>query len=364
MDRRQFLKLAGGTALGPAVSRFAGNGAGSVLASGPAALAHQSTARPNYGPDPAPGTGPAPVTRKLMVLTLNPRLPSKGNVRAHQFFGYNDPDLLIANHIRDLRHASFGYANYVVAENILIDDFARWPATDNGIRYDEQRYLDEWAFLNQHRRVNTDIGPINYYALLDEFNIFERVRSGQIDEVWSITTPFGGVKWEAVMAGPGASNSNGPPLGGTDHAGRRFVIMAYNYERSLTEMLHSYGHRAEGHLSHAHRNVPEHDNLWRRFLRREHVTPGIAEVGNVHFPPNAVRDYDYSNPGAVQCNADDWYHYPYLNNERFRAMSSSEWSSDGRQFFLWWFRHMPHLAGDCDGIAHNWWRYIVDPNTY
>ena len=45
-------------------------------------------------------------------------------------------------------------------------------------------------------------------------------------------------------------------------------------------------------------------------------------------------------------------------------MSSSEWSSDGRQFFLWWFRHMPHLAGDCDGIAHNWWRYIVDPNTY
>ena len=67
----------------------------------------------------------------------------------------------------------------------------------------------------------------------------------------------------------------------------RFVIMGYNYERGLPEMLHSYGHRAEGHLSHAHRNVPERDNLWRRFLRREHVTPGMAEIGNVHFPPNA-----------------------------------------------------------------------------
>ena len=166
------------------------------------------------------------------------------------------------------------------------------------------------------------------------------------------------------MAGPGATNSNAPPLGGTDHAGRRFVIMAYNYGRGLSEMLHSYGHRAEGHLSHALRNVPERDNLWRRFLRREHATPGMAELGNIHFPPNAVQDYDYSNPGAVQCNADDWYHYPYLNGERFRAMSSSEWGSNGRLFYLWWYRHMPHLAGDCDGIAHNWWRYIVDPNTY
>ena len=83
MDRRQFLKLAGGTALGPTVSRFAGNGAGSVLASGPAALAHQSTARPNYGPDPAPGAGPAPVTRRLLVNINQPAfLPSQGNVKA------------------------------------------------------------------------------------------------------------------------------------------------------------------------------------------------------------------------------------------------------------------------------------------
>ena len=137
MDRRQFLKLAGGTALGPAVSRFAGNGAGSVLASGPAALAHQSTARPNYGPDPAPGTGPAPVTRKLMVLiNLNPYVcqAMAESGLTNSYFHWNNPDWLVENHIRDLRHASFGYANYEVAVscavNIVVDDFARWPATD------------------------------------------------------------------------------------------------------------------------------------------------------------------------------------------------------------------------------------------
>ena len=362
MDRRQFLKLAGGAALGPAVSRFAGNGVGSVLASGPAALAHQSTARPNYGPDPHPATRPAPVTRRLLYINLDPYVPNHGGGRLHSYFHWNNPDWLVENHIRDLKHASFGYANYEVAEKIVVDDFAQFPAKKDGYRYSEDSYIAAW----RTRWTTMDFyqpDRLDYHSLMNEFRIIERVRDGQIDEVWHVGPPYDG-KWEASMAGPGASNSNGPPIGGTDHAGRRFVIMGYNYERGLPEMLHSYGHRAEGHLTHAHRNVPDRDNLWRRFLRREHVTPGISEVGNVHFPPNAVRDYDYANPVAVRANADDWYHYPWLTGERFRAMSSSERGSNGRLFYLWWYRHMPHLAGDCDGIAHNWWRYIADPNTY
>ena len=362
MDRRQFLKLAGAAIPGAGASRLLASDAGSALAGGLADVAQQSTLRPNYGPSPAPGTSPAPVTRKLLYINLDPLVPNHGGGRLHSYFHWNNPDWLVENHIRDLNHASFGNANYVVAEKIDITDFARFPAKTDGYRYDENSYIAAW----RTRWTTMDFyepDRLDYHSLLNEFRIIERVRDGQIDEVWHMGPPYDG-NWEAVMAGPGASNSNAPPIGGTDHAGRRFVLMAYNLERTLSEMLHSYGHRAEGHLSHALRNVPERDNLWRRFLRREHVTPGISEVGNVHFPPNAVRDYDYSNPGAVQCNADDWYHYPYLTGERFRAMSSSEWSSNGRLYFLWWFRHMPHLAGDCDGIAHNWWRYIADPNTY
>ena len=357
MDRRQFLKLAGGAALGPAVSRMAGNDVGSVRAHAPARVAQQTMARPKYGPDPHPATRPAPVTRKVLVNINNPLLPSQGNVRLRTYFGWNDPDWLVANHISDLQHASFGYVNYVVAERIQDDDFARWPVLHNGFRHNEHSYLEA---------VRTRTEPsslVNYSAYMDERGIIERVSSGQIDEVWDIGVGYVGM-WEAVMAGPGATNSNAPPLGGTDHAGRRFVIMAYNYGRGLSEMLHSYGHRAEGHLSHALRNVPERDNLWRRFLRHDLVTPGMAELGNVHFPPNGVFDADYRNQHKVQSNADDWYHYPWLTGDRFRKINCEEWSTNNRLYLLWWFRHMPHIAGYCDGIAHNWWRYIVDPNTY
>ena len=66
----------------------------------------------------------------------------------------------------------------------------------------------------------------------------------------------------------------------------------------------------------------------------------------------------------VNSNCDDWLHYPWLTGDRFRMVNANEWGGGSdRAYFKWWFRHMPHLDGDCDGIAHNWWRYIVDPNT-
>lgn len=355
MDRRVFLKLAGAALPGLAASRS--------LAGKHSWPSQRQPVLPAYGPDPDPGMRPAPVTRKLLVITLNPRLRSQGNVTVQQYFRFTNPDWLIANHIRDLYHASYGYANYVIAQNILIDDFARWPALLDGFRYDEQSYLEVLrVYRETGRPPQRDPWLIDHHALFNEHGIFERIRTGQIDEVWLIEPPFGG-NWEAVMAGPGASNSNAPPVPGTDHAGRRFVFMVYNMERTLTEMLHSYGHRAEGHLTTVHSRFGDQDNLWKRFTRFDVSHPGQAEVGNIHFPPNAVQDYDRSNTRVVQSNCDDWYHFPYLNGNRFRPISSQEWGSVPRQYYLWWLRHLPHVAGSCDGVALNWWQYVVDPNT-
>ena len=284
-------------------------------------------------------------------------------MRISRYLNWYNPAWTVAQHISDLRYASHGYANYVVAQNIDVDDFARWPVKQDGFRYDEATYLNAWRTRHQDGGAAFhQPDAINYYALMDEFRIMERVASGEIDEVWHLGPPWDG-KWEAVMAGPGAYNSNASPLGGTDRAGRRFVIMGYNFERDPGLMLHSYAHRAEGHLNHLHRHVPDHDNLWNRFRRIELTHPGMAEVGTVHFPPNGERDYDLGNPRQVMSNSDDWYHFPRMTGDRFRAMNYREWGSSERSYQKWWLRHMPHVAGDCGGIPYNWWRVIVDPNT-
>ena len=312
---------------------------------------------PNYGPDPDPGMRPAPVTRKLLVITFNPRLRSQGGVRMHRHLGWYDPDYLVRNHIRDLRHASYGYANYVLVENIQLNDFADFPPKVSGVPFSEAGYLAAWP----SKSFNPSVDSLHYDEMMSMFRIRERINSGEIDEVWQIGPPYVG-RWEAVMVGPGASYSNAPPMG-TDQVARRFVIMGYTHDRTLAEMLHSYGHRAEGHLRTVHSRFSDQDNLWKRFIRYENSHPGMAEVGNIHFPPNAVRDYDRSNTRVVQSNCDDWYHFPYLNGNRFRPINSREWGSVGRQYYLWWLRHLPHVAGECDGVALNWWRYVVDPHT-
>ena len=40
--------------------------------------------------------------------------------------------------------------------------------------------------------------------------------------------------------------------------------------------------------------------------------PDGAHVGNIHFPPNGLSDYDYSNIRYVKCYADNWKKYPVL----------------------------------------------------
>ena len=46
-----------------------------------------------------------------------------------------------------------------------------------------------------------------------------------------------------------------------------------------------------------------------------------------------------------------------------RIVDCREWGNgDIRQHHLWWLRHFPHIIGESNGIAHNWWQYMIDPN--
>ncbi len=47
-------------------------------------------------------------------------------------------------------------------------------------------------------------------------------------------------------------------------------------------------------------------HLWDKFTRIAKDAPGQAACGNVHYPPNGLADYDYTNNNAVLSLADDW----------------------------------------------------------
>lgn len=314
---------------------------------------YQKESQPDFGPDPDPDVLPKPITRRVLGITHNPVLRSKGNRTVKDVFGWNDSRKLAQAYIDDVRYASFGYANYEIVEHMEVDVY---PLKRDGFRYDEHSYLQAWAACKFH-----DPDGVDYLELVREFDLIGRINRDEIDEVWLFGHPYGGY-WESIMAGPGAFWCNAPALAGTEHARRRFVIMGFNFERGVGEMLEDLGHRAESILHQVFHGTRGDANLLERFMRYDLKYPGRAEVGNVHFAPNSERDYDWGNRRPVLSRHHTWYGFPDLSGEPHVVDCRAWGNGDIRIHHLWWMRHFPHIKGATEGISHNWWEYVIDPN--
>jgi hypothetical protein len=294
---------------------------------------------------------PEPMRPKVLAIIHNPLMPDGRKIQ--QVYGWNDPDALAQGYIDDIRKCSHGCANYEIVERIEVDGF---PLKLDGFRYTPQSFADSWRSRNFHQP-----DAVDYLAIVREFKLIERANSGQIDEVWLLGFPYCGY-YESIMAGPGAFWCNAPPLQGTQQAKRRFVIMGFNYERGVGEMLEDLGHRAESMISKVYANTRGEANLWERFTRYDKTHPGRAECGNVHFAPNSERDYDWGSSRPVPSRCDTWLRFPDLSGEP-RTVTCADWGNgDIRAHHLWWLSRFPHVAGAADGVSWNWWEYIIDPN--
>jgi hypothetical protein len=299
------------------------------------------------------GEVPAPVIRKVEVIIFDPRLPLPGNQRLSQFFGWQDADALIPAYIADLQAASHGYLSYQIVQRTEVDGF---PVKKDGFVYTPEEYRLAWETGSGFHQPD----QVDYERVLNDYGLISRINSGVIDEVWLFGMPYAGF-YESIMVGSGAFFCNAPP-----HAipgvSRLFIIMGFNYERGVGEMLESFGHRAESILNRVFRKTISATNLWERFTRYEKKYPGQAECGTVHFAPNSQNDYDWGNPTPVPSRCRNWTEFPDLSGAPV-LIDKDEWGGgDIRLHHLWWLGNFPHITGSSNGIAYNWWKYIVDPN--
>jgi hypothetical protein len=255
--------------------------------------------------------------------------------------------------IQDLREVSYGYVNYQIVEHLLVEDF---PPKEDGFAYTGDTFLQAWRTGAGFHQPDT----VDYHAILAGYDLVGKINRNEIDEVWLLGFPYAGF-YESRMAGPGAFWINAPPIPGTHQARRRFVMMGFNYERGVGEMLENFGHRAEFTMDQLYRRAGG-ENLWQRFIRHHRTHPGQAEVGSIHFAPNSRQDYDWGNLSAVPSRHHTWYRFPDLSGSP-TMVDAREWGGgDIRAHHQWWFRHIPHFEGESSGVSHNWWEYIIDPN--
>lgn len=301
------------------------------------------------------GQKPEPVVKRVSLIVHNPRVPGVGGRRLNEVLGWNDPEELCRGYITDLQEVSYGYANYEIVERVEIDGF---PRKADGFVYKADDFVRAW----QAKKGFHDPDMVDYQQLLREFRMVEKVNAGAIDEFWLFAMPYAGY-YESIMGGPEPFWCNAPPLvEGTRAARRRFIIMGFNYQRGVGEMLEAFGHRAESLMKYTFRHKKGDANLWERFSRYDQTHPGAAEVGLMHFAPNSTRDYEWGRRQPVVSRCVDWHDFPNLTGKS-RVVDCDEWGEgDIRQHHQWWFRHVPHVSGSTGGIAYNWWKYIIDPN--
>ena len=150
---------------------------------------------------------------------------------------------LVSQYIAAMRQASKNVLVYQVVNTV---EAAKYPVLMDGRQYNDTTWAaaeadDSKAFRDSHGSYML----ADYQHILQDFNILAQVNSQQIDEVWMFGGPYFGF-YESRMVGHSAFWCNGP---GIEQNCRRFVVMGYNYQRSVKEMVHDFGHRAESILA-------------------------------------------------------------------------------------------------------------------
>ena len=301
-------------------------------------------------------TEPAQITRsKVLAIVYNPVMdPAAGKTLSKQM-NWQDPGDLMTGFMADLLETSKGLARYEIIQRIDVNEF---PAKVGGFRYTPQTYTDVM------RRVASPHEPaeVDYNAILNQFEILQRVARNEIDEVWIFAFPHAGF-YESTMGGPGAFWCNSRPLANTSAGKRRFVVMGFSYERGVGEMLEAYGHRAESIMEKTFGKLSGEANLWQRFIRYDKSHPGKAACGNIHFAPNSQTDYDWGNATPTQSECYDWFNFPNFKGD-VRVVNAMEWGNgEIRAHHKWWLNHFPRVAGRKNGIHNNWWQYVVNPQN-
>ncbi len=315
---------------------------------------------------------------KVALIIIDPQIPAAGGQRfSEKFWSFLGGPMVLAQQTRDSMYSiSGGTVDYQFTEihhepNLM----TRFGGTTLTVDSMYRLFLEPGQTTLHHVAEELGQSEFMYNDLLNKYDICNKSNNHQVDEVWVWAMPFIGM-WESNMTGTGAFWINGAVVTGNSCTDL-LPIMGFNYERYAGCALHNFSHRIETTLYKLFNTSVRYvasdppyptgapGNPLQTFMNYDQLEPGNAHVGNSHFPPNGVDNYDYDNLTFVPTHAPNWKRYPYLFDQT-EPINCSAWGCEGDcglNFMSWWMRHIPHFrCQDKNGILNNWWPYIIDYN--
>lgn len=318
-----------------------------------------------------------PMTVKVALVIQDPVVQTpQGYERIHEIFNWRDPGRLANRLVFHFQEASDSVVNFQFVEPV--NDGKLFTRYYGSLMTTQQYYnlLKEQGWKSLRDAADSGKLYFDYREFVNYYGYDSKRNNGEIDEVWVYAAPYLGM-YESQLMGPDAFWWNSPPIRDGTALTKLLSVMGLNYERGVDQAFHSFGHRAESAIRQAYFETQGRQwnpkstdpTPWDLFTRIDKDVPGQAHVGNIHFPPNGLKDYDYYNSTPVRSFAENWHRYPYLLDQssmvnvdtwKYTQGDNLAETQEHLGYLRWWYNHLPRYVGVTDGVLNNWWHYVVD----
>lgn len=315
---------------------------------------------------------------KVMAIVYDPVLATRGDKNLSTYLTWRNP-LELVGQMADEMGAAAGIT-YEIAETHTVNEF---PEFEDSFTYSETGYLD-WVM---GRGGSAHAGTTDYSAIMDRFDVCDKIASDNISEVWLVGGPdFGFEKWAMKIPGDAIPHTPSDPAWYPSYdlpdCGSTYSVMGWSVapqipsdpdlgfsnDQVLAESMDGFAQRVAGVMSLTVGQGKWYDapasNPWHAFSLYDRDYPGQAGVGGPSNPPISTTEYDYftSHPN-VTSTADDWYDYPTTTGAT-QSLDCFDWGCDGVGYVRWYLAHIPRAPGSSviggEPFSNNWWGYVVD----
>jgi hypothetical protein len=204
----------------------------------------------------------------------------------------------------------------------------------------------------------------DYNGIMAEHNICDYVDNKGVKEVWLFAYQ-GPAKAdghpsldinESKMSSSFGDISNSQRYNEMPLCKGDYVVYTYNYQRGVSEAMEDHMHQFEAQFRHMN---PE---LYNKFVGPYGQNSKDQNCGWSHFPPNAERDYDWSNKRFVMTDCFNWNPQGTGLKEKINC---DKWNCDSTTWFTMWLQTIPgkdNIFNFNDKKLGNFWYYIANWN--
>lgn len=331
---------------------------------------------------------------KVLVISIDPEITNpmtNKKQKASEYLGFSLQKSV--NSLESyIEQGANGVVDIKIVETIYLKEFPTYDGFDS--MTEEQffklfpigtngkgEWYDWWTRNSEQNVIPSELDSamhFDYSYLVEKCNLVKKRNAGKFDMVWVYgIDPLS--MYETAMVGDSAFWVNGKAV---EADCENFVIAGLTFSRA-DGALESFCHLCESMLNYTY-GVSDREynkpikfddfselSTWQKFyLCQDKSTSDntVYGVGQVHFAPNSIRDYDWESNIPVSS-----YHqvfldnYPNITNDVTTIFTANEYLSKydsdaaGVCHHIWWLQHMPHYEGrDENGYSHNWWDYIFD----